>query len=141
MGFHFRIQFIFYSALALTALFAQGAYAQDSSTGKTVTLPPIDVSSSRLGEGIVGASTTVITSGDIQRAPESTLQDLLAREAGIQTTSLYGGVNGTGTVVGVVIKALAPGDSMLSIVQVNAKNSAQQAIQLITTEGTVHVHQ
>ena len=51
------------------------------------------------------------------------------------------GVNGTGTVVGVVIKALAPGDSMLSIVQVNAKNSAQQAIQLITTEGTVHVHQ
>src|SRR5579863_347802 len=51
------------------------------------------------------------------------------------------GVNGTGTVVGVVIKALAPGESKLSIVQVNAKNSAQQPIPLITTEGTVHVHQ
>jgi len=51
------------------------------------------------------------------------------------------GVNGTGTVVGVVIKALAPGDSKLSIVQVNAKNSAQQPIPLITTEGTVHVQQ
>ncbi len=51
------------------------------------------------------------------------------------------GVNGTGTVVGVVIKALAPGDSKLSIVQVNAKDSAQKAIQLITTEGTIHVQQ
>jgi general secretion pathway protein D len=51
------------------------------------------------------------------------------------------GVNGTGTVVGVVIKALAPGDSKLSIVQVNAKNSTQQPIPLITTEGTVHVQQ
>ena len=28
-----------------------------------------------------------------------TLQDILSREAGIQTTSLYGGVNGTGAAV------------------------------------------
>ena len=49
--------------------------------------------------GITGASTTIITSEEIERAPQSTLQDILSREAGIQTTSLYGGVNGTGTTV------------------------------------------
>lgn len=91
-------KFKFAGALALGALLAQAAQAQQSPTDKT-TLPPLDVTSSRLGEGIVGASTTVITAEDIERAPESTLQDLLSREAGIQTTSLYGGVNGTGTTV------------------------------------------
>jgi iron complex outermembrane receptor protein len=49
--------------------------------------------------GITGASTTIITSDDLTRAPQATLQDVLSREAGIQTTSLYGGVNGTGTTV------------------------------------------
>ena len=49
--------------------------------------------------GIAGASTTIITSAEIERAPQSTLQDILSREAGIQTNSLYGGVNGTGTAV------------------------------------------
>jgi len=51
------------------------------------------------------------------------------------------GVNGTGTVVALVIKALAPGDSQLSIVEVNAKNSAQQPIPLSTHEATIHVQQ
>ena len=49
--------------------------------------------------GITGTSTTIITSVDIERAPQSTLQDLLSRDAGIQTTTLYGGVNGTGGTV------------------------------------------
>ncbi len=49
--------------------------------------------------GIAGAATTIITSEDLNRAPQSTLQDILSREVGIQTTSLYGGVNGTGTAV------------------------------------------
>ncbi len=49
------------------------------------------------------------------------------------------GVNGTGTVVAVVIRAIAPGDSKLSIVQVNAKDSAQRAIPLVTAEGNVRV--
>ena len=49
--------------------------------------------------GITGASTTIITAADLARAPQLTLQDILSREAGIQTTSLYGGVNGTGTAV------------------------------------------
>lgn len=51
------------------------------------------------GGGIVGASTTVITRQDIERAPENTVADILSRETGIQTSSFYGGVNGTGTTV------------------------------------------
>ncbi len=49
------------------------------------------------------------------------------------------GVNGTGTVVAVVIRAIAPGESKLSVVQVNAKDSAQRPIPLVTVEGTVRI--
>ncbi len=63
-------------------------------------LPPIDVTSSRLGAtGIVGASTSIITAEEIARSPGATLQDILARQPGIQTSSFYGGVNGAGTTV------------------------------------------
>ena len=51
------------------------------------------------GTIITGASSTVITSQDIQRSPGRTLQDVLAHEPGIQVTSLFGGVNGTQTTV------------------------------------------
>src|SRR5664279_762743 len=95
MGTQFRVTG---AALALV-LFVQPASAQDNTQGKELVLPPIDVAASRLGGDITGASTTIISSEDLQRAPESTLQDILSREAGIQTTSLYGGVNGTGTSV------------------------------------------
>ena len=37
------------------------------------------------------------------------------------------GVSGTGTIMGIVVKAIAPGTSTLSIVQVNAKDSQQKA--------------
>lgn len=49
------------------------------------------------------------------------------------------GVSGSGTLLGIVIKALAPGASNISIVQVNAKNSQQQPIPLLTGEATVKV--
>jgi general secretion pathway protein D len=49
------------------------------------------------------------------------------------------GVNGSGTLLGIVIKALAPGSSNLSIVQVNAKDSQQRSIPLVTSEATVRV--
>src|SRR5271163_3479872 len=49
------------------------------------------------------------------------------------------GVSGSGTLVAVKIKALAPGLSSLSIVQVNAKDSQQRLIPLITGEATVQV--
>ena len=49
------------------------------------------------------------------------------------------GVNGSGTLMGIVIKALAPGSSNLSIVQVNAKDSQQRPIALVTSEATLQV--
>jgi len=49
------------------------------------------------------------------------------------------GVSGTGTLIGVVVKALAPGSTNLSIVQVNAKDSQQKPIQLVTSEATLQV--
>ena len=49
------------------------------------------------------------------------------------------GVSGSGTLIGIVVKALAPGSSNLSIVQVNAKNSEQKLIPLMTSEATLQV--
>ena len=49
------------------------------------------------------------------------------------------GVNGSGTLMGIVVKALAPGSSNLSIVQVNAKDSQQRPIALVTSEAAIQV--
>lgn len=49
------------------------------------------------------------------------------------------GVSGNGTLIGVVIKALKPGSSNLSIVQVNAKDSQQRPIPMVTSEATLQV--
>jgi general secretion pathway protein D len=51
------------------------------------------------------------------------------------------GVNGSGTLLGVVVKGLASGTSQLSIVQVNAKDSQMKPIPLVTSEATLHVQQ
>jgi hypothetical protein len=48
-------------------------------------------------------------------------------------------VNGNGTLFGIVVKALSPGSSNLSIVQVNAKDSQQKTIPLVTSEATLQV--
>jgi len=49
------------------------------------------------------------------------------------------GVSGSGTLIGIVVKGLAPGTSNLSIVQVNAKDSQQKLIPLVTGEATLQV--
>ncbi len=49
------------------------------------------------------------------------------------------GVNGSGTLLGLVVKALGPGSTTLSIVQVNAKDSQQKPIPLVTSEATLQV--
>jgi general secretion pathway protein D len=49
------------------------------------------------------------------------------------------GVNGSGTLLAIKIKALAPGTSNLSIVQVSAKDSQQRSIPLVTNEATLQV--
>jgi general secretion pathway protein D len=49
------------------------------------------------------------------------------------------GVSGTGTIMGIVVKAIGPGTSNLSIVQVNAKDSQQKPIPLVTGEAKLQV--
>ena len=49
------------------------------------------------------------------------------------------GASGTGTIIGIVIKGLAPGAGSLSIVQVSAKDSQQRPIRLVTSEASVQV--
>jgi general secretion pathway protein D len=49
------------------------------------------------------------------------------------------GVSGTGTIMGIVVKAIGPGTSNLSIVQVNAKDSQQKPLALVTGEATLQV--
>jgi general secretion pathway protein D len=49
------------------------------------------------------------------------------------------GVNGSGTLVGIVVRGVAPGSSQLSIVQVNAKDSQQRPIQMVTSEAAIRV--
>jgi general secretion pathway protein D len=49
------------------------------------------------------------------------------------------GVNGTGTLLGIVVRALAPGTSALQILEVNARDSQQRTIPLVSGEGTIQV--
>jgi general secretion pathway protein D len=49
------------------------------------------------------------------------------------------GVSGSGTLLGVVIKAMVPGTTTLSIVQINAKDSQQKSIPLVTGEAAIKV--
>ncbi|HKW57047.1 MAG TPA: hypothetical protein VJN42_06780 [Candidatus Acidoferrum sp.] len=49
------------------------------------------------------------------------------------------GVSGSGTLLGIVIKGVAPGSSAISIVQQNAKDSQQRPIPLVTGEATIQV--
>ena len=82
------------AALALISLCVPAAAQNNPQV-----LPPIDVFSSRLGAGIAGTSTSVITAEDIERSPGELLQDVISRQAGIQTWSTAGGINGATTVV------------------------------------------
>jgi len=49
------------------------------------------------------------------------------------------GVSGSGTLMGIQIKALAPGQTKLSIVQVNARDSQQRSIPVVTGEVAIQV--
>ena len=87
MGLKFKIC----SALfALAGLTASAAHAQSN-----IQLPAIDVWASRTGTGIVGASTSVITSEDIEHSPAQSLPDILGQQTGVQTQQLFGGTNGS----------------------------------------------
>jgi iron complex outermembrane receptor protein len=70
-----------------------------TAAAQDIVLPDLYVTASRLGAGITGAATTVITSEDIARSPGATLQDVLSQEPGIQVQNLFGGVAGARDVV------------------------------------------
>jgi iron complex outermembrane receptor protein len=78
------------SRLDPNAVPAPGPTADSFSTG---------VGAVRQFNGIVGASTAVITAQDIARSPAYTVQEIIAQTPGVQLTSLYGGVNGAKTSV------------------------------------------
>ncbi len=64
-------------------------------------LQQVEVTSSRLGNGtIAGTATTVISADDIARDPSSDLPSILARQAGVQLFSLFGGVDGAESAIG-----------------------------------------
>jgi iron complex outermembrane receptor protein len=107
----------------IASLTSDAAVAQSDEKQTSIWLPRLDVVSTRITAtagsrpgtrpsgapgptetgtadiGIVGASTSVITAQEIERSPASTLQDLIAREPGVQTWSTFGGVNGAGTTI------------------------------------------
>jgi general secretion pathway protein D len=49
------------------------------------------------------------------------------------------GINGSGTLLGIVIKALAPGNSQLQILQVGARDSQQKPIAVTAGSATIQV--
>ena len=49
------------------------------------------------------------------------------------------GVNGSGTLLGLVVRAVAPGKTALQILQVNARNSQQQTIPMVSGEAAIEV--
>jgi general secretion pathway protein D len=49
------------------------------------------------------------------------------------------GVNGTGTLLGIVVRAVAPGNTVLQILQVNARDSQQRNIPMVSGEAAIGV--
>ncbi|MFY9583413.1 MAG: hypothetical protein WAR21_02850 [Candidatus Acidiferrales bacterium] len=49
------------------------------------------------------------------------------------------GVNGSGTLLGIVVRGLATGTSSLSVVQVNGHDSQQKPLTLVTSEASIRV--
>jgi iron complex outermembrane receptor protein len=87
------------AALALTSMASYPARSQDVPSGDNLSLPPIDVSSSRLAGGITGTSTSIITSQDIEHSPAQSLPDILSQAAGVQVMHLYGNPTGINDMV------------------------------------------
>jgi len=79
----------------LAALGGHPALADDAAA----TLPDTLVTASRLGDGVTGASTTVISAEEIERSPGQTIPEILSRVPGIQVKSTFGAVNGAGSTI------------------------------------------
>ena len=84
---------------ALLGCIAAFAAAPAAAQNAPQLLPDLFVTASRLGEGITGASTSVITAEDIARSPGQTLPEILSAQPGVQVRNLYGAVGGAGATV------------------------------------------
>jgi len=85
--------------LTLAAIGASPAARAAEAEATDPALPETLVTASRLGEGITGASTTVISAEDIERSPGQSLADILDRVPGIQVQTMFGSVNGGGSAI------------------------------------------
>jgi len=80
----------------VTALAALPATADEADAP----LEQVQVTSSRLGDGLAGAPVSVITAEEIARDPAADLPSILSRQAGVQLFSLFGGIDGAQAAIG-----------------------------------------
>ena len=102
MGLKFIAAAAVVAACTIAPARAQEGQQDRQQDERTVALPTLDVWASRPGGGaaaLVGASSSVITAEDIERASTSSLPDLLAERAGVQVQHVIGGTNGSRDVV------------------------------------------
>jgi iron complex outermembrane receptor protein len=69
--------------------------ASISASRAQIALPAIDVNFTRLNSGMVGTSTSIITSQDIESSPAQNLPDILSQQVGIQVQHLLSSTNGS----------------------------------------------
>ena len=85
-----------------------------------------------------------VRDGGFLSQPDVILQHVDEKQGEVVVNAARGkgpGVNGAGTLIGLVVRAIAPGTSSLQVLQVNAKNSQQQSIPVAPFEATIQVQQ
>lgn len=85
-----------------------------------------------------------VRDGGFLSQPDVILQHVDEKQGEVVVNAARGkapGVNGSGTLIGLVVRAIAPGTSSLQVLQVNAKNSQQQSIPVAPFEATIQVQQ
>ncbi len=85
-----------------------------------------------------------VRDGGFLSQPDVILQHVDDKQGEVVVNAARGkapGVNGAGTLIGLVVRAIAPGTSSLQVLQVNAKNSQQQSIPVAPFEATIQVQQ
>ena len=97
-------------------------------SGGTEAVAIVQSINAQKGEAMISCTRRHGGAGAPNSAAEST--------AGAQTTT---GVNGSGTILGLVVRGVNSGESKIQIIEVQAQDSRQQAIPVITNEATVKV--
>jgi general secretion pathway protein D len=85
-----------------------------------------------------------VRDGGFLSQPDVILQHVDSQSGEVVVNAARGkspGVSGTGTLIGLVVHAIAPGNSSLQVLQVNAKNSQQQTIPVAPFEAQIQVQQ